>query len=96
MHYGTVPGSSLPVEQHGIQNPNWVPIFNTDIKFMNVVLAEADESHYPAYKVAKMIDFGLALSCDEIKAEDKKTHHQGTPRICPPVSLVEFGNWPFY
>jgi len=37
---------------------DWKPMVHQDIKLQNMVLAESDD-YYPAFKLPKMIDFGL-------------------------------------
>ncbi|CAA9963181.1 S-TKc domain containing protein [Pyrenophora teres f. maculata] len=70
----------------------WAPIVNTDIKHMNIVLGDAVQDYYPAYKMPKMIDFGLGH--DDNRYPNKrsklnrdgtwKTAHRGTPGWNPP------------
>ncbi|CAO2651441.1 Nn.00g040110.m01.CDS01 [Neocucurbitaria sp. VM-36] len=61
---------------------NWQPIVNPDIKTLNVILSEAQNDFYPAYKTAKMIDFGLCFS-----DPNKKGRGGGTPGLCAPEQM---------
>lgn len=53
--------------------PGFQSIVNTDIKLMNVGLSHPQPTHYPAYKTAKMIDFGIAELTT--KWPDKNSKH---------------------
>jgi serine/threonine protein kinase len=67
----------------------WRPIVNPDIKLGNVVLGQALPEHYPAYKIAKMIDFGLAFNDNRYNtAASKRAQRIGTEGLCPPASHI--------
>jgi serine/threonine protein kinase len=84
MHYGHVLTADTPPEHIAMQNPNWLPIINPDIRLGNAVLGDAQD-RYPAYQTVKMIDFGHAFRCEEIT---DKTKMMGTRYICPPVGTA--------
>ncbi|KAH8704596.1 kinase-like domain-containing protein [Phaeosphaeriaceae sp. PMI808] len=96
---GDVIGHAEPWEEDSeVQNIDiknwgkWHPIVNPDIKLMNVVLGDAQENWYPAYKTPKMIDFGLAQYQDDIYGRYSKmsmTGCIGTPGEEPPEQI-----WP--
>lgn len=69
------------------KNSTWRSIINTDIKLENVVLCPAINK-YPAYPVAKMMDFGLCTRArhptEKIKIIEKPG---GTPGFEPPVRI---------
>jgi hypothetical protein len=67
--------------------PGWRPIINSDIKPGNVVLGKAHEGYYPAFKVAKMIDYGLAWDDGRFTIAAHKTRAIGRHGFNPPVSL---------
>ncbi|KAJ4337846.1 hypothetical protein N0V87_004402 [Didymella glomerata] len=84
MHYGHVLTADTPPKHIAMQNPNWLPIINPDIRLGNAVLGDAQD-RYPAFQTVKMIDFGHAFRCEEIT---DKTKMMGTRYICPPVGTA--------
>ncbi|KAI1512014.1 Protein kinase domain containing protein [Pyrenophora tritici-repentis] len=54
-----VPNQVFQVSQE--DSGPWVPIVNSDIKDLNIVLGNAVQDCYPGYKMPKMIDFGLTF-----------------------------------
>jgi hypothetical protein len=67
---------------------NWPGYINLDIKLMNVVLAEVLESVHSAYKVPKMIDFGLVCTYNDPSFGDPRL--LGTPGWMTPVRFQLF------
>ena len=84
MNYGHVVNADNPSNQIGVQDPNWVPIINPDIKLGSEVLGDA-RKNYATYKTVKMIDFGHASRYEEITDKIKM---MGTRDIRPPVSAT--------
>lgn len=78
----------VPRDQPSAQE--WNPMINVDIKPMNVILGEPQRDFYPAYKTAKMIDFGLCHPSNRFTVEATK-HKTGTPGFWPPVSAFFSG-----
>lgn len=92
---GDRPGSHDPKESEAnmdnasfrskYKNPTWRSIINTDIKLENVVLSQPIE-RYPAYPVAKMMDFGICVRSQNPKEKIKFTEKAGgTAGLEPPV-----------
>lgn len=62
---------------------------------MIIVLGDAVQDYYPAYKMPKMIDFGLGYDDNRYPSKRSKLNrdetwkitHRGTPGWNPPVSF---------
>lgn len=86
-------------ENHDLpKKDGWVGIVNTDIKLDNVVLNHSQPDHYPAYKTAQVVDFGIARLETHLAKDGFKRHNGekvgpyigfGTPGSQPPVSLLQ-------
>ena len=89
MHTGRVMKSDTAPHLIGQIKDKWLQVISPDIKFANVVLGAADDASYPAYKTAKLIDFGLVFRdhC-VVKGMVKHKYICGTESICPSVSCV--------
>jgi hypothetical protein len=92
LHTGYAIPAAEPDRPSNIENgdlplaPEWSRRYNVDIKPPNVVVTEPDaEWPYPAFKVAKMIDFGLVYT-ERVLAEHHK--QMGTGGFRPPVCAV--------
>jgi hypothetical protein len=64
----------------------WRAVINPDIKPANVVLGHAMDDHYPAFKIAKMIDYRLAWNDGRHDTGANKFYNIGTVGFNPPVS----------
>jgi len=75
--------------------PHWRPIVNPDTKPANVVLGEAS-TLYPSYKVAKLIDWGLAFTDQRYNTAAQKNARGwfGTRGYCPPEQYFP-ADWEF-
>ncbi|KAJ4363432.1 hypothetical protein N0V83_009725 [Neocucurbitaria cava] len=87
METGTTIDKDSPANEYGRSDQpsaqEWNPMINVDIKPMNVILGESQRDFYPAYKTAKMIDFGLCHPSNRFTVEATK-HETGTPGFWPP------------
>jgi serine/threonine protein kinase len=81
----------LPMNETDRVKPtkDWKPIINPDIKPMNVMLGEAQDNYYPAYKIPKMIDFGICFDDNRLDTALSKLDGFGTPGwhapVCPTI-----------
>ena len=94
METGTVIEKDAPAQENGQVHypPDWLPIVNLDIKPMNVMLSEAQDDFYPAFKTAKMIDFGLCFNENKHIIDETQRHGVGTQGYWPPVSFFFIRN----
>lgn len=65
-------------------NNGWVPIVNSDIKPMNVVLADPIAA-FPAFQTPKMIDFGIARNAGSLINRAQRHFGVATVGFRPPV-----------
>jgi hypothetical protein len=95
MHTGQIMESDTASHLIDLPKDKWRPIISPDIKLANIVLGAADEVCYPAYKTAKMIDFGQVFR-DHCVVDGMVKHKYtcGTGSIGPPVSPMLRRIWP--
>lgn len=91
MHTGRAVESDTAPHLIGQIKDKWLPVINPEIKLANVVLGAVDDAFYPAYKTAKLIDFGSVFR-DHCVVDGMVKHKYscGTESICPPVSRVPY------
>jgi serine/threonine protein kinase len=78
-------GQTLSLQLRRAVLNGWDPVIHTDIKPMNIVLGDPLTS-FPAFKTAKLIDFGCCLSESQHMRQVRGNMHQiGTPGHRPPV-----------